>query len=252
MTLRPIEITHKLSDSLAPLEFGEPVTHVYNPLVYARGMHDAYLERFGRDVPREVVLVGMNPGPWGMAQTGVPFGDVDFVGDWMELGNPDSNPAAASIAKPADEHPSRPVEGLDCPRNEVSGSRLWGWARERYGEAQKFFERFFVYNYCPLLFLEESGRNRTPNRLSAEERRALFEPCDAALFDIVEYFEPEFVVGVGAFAERRIKKALKAGGELPFEPAIGRILHPSPASPKANRGWAEQAEAEFIEMGVKL
>lgn len=242
MSSRLIEITEQLKAAVAPMEFAAPVTHVYNPLDYARPLHNAYLEHYGAHTPREVLLVGMNPGPWGMAQTGVPFGDVDFVGDWMNL--------SAPVGKPAAEHPKRPIEGLACPRNEVSGSRLWGWARDHYGAADAFFSRFFVHNYCPLLFLEESGRNRTPNKLKADERRELFEPCDEALRQLVAYFEPDFVIGVGVFATKRVKKALKSyEGQ---QPTIGRILHPSPASPKANRGWAEQAEKELREVGVEL
>jgi single-strand selective monofunctional uracil DNA glycosylase len=237
-----VEITSQLAEDVAPLDFVEPVTDVYNPLVYAQKLHDAYLERFATDSPREILLVGMNPGPWGMAQTGVPFGDVDFVGDWMGLDAP--------VGKPAQEHPKRPIDGLDCPRNEVSGSRLWGWARDRFGEPEAFFERFFVYNYCPLLFLEDSGRNRTPNRLKADERRALFPHCDRALRELVVHLKPTYVIGVGAFATRRVKAAL-AELDTPA-PTIGRILHPSPASPKANRGWAEQAEAELRDIGVDL
>ncbi len=242
MSLSPVEIADQLSEAVSTFECGEPVTHVYNPLEYARPLHHAYLERFAAETPREIVLVGMNPGPWGMAQTGVPFGDVDFVGDWMDL--------HAEVGKPADEHPKREIDGLACSRNEVSGSRLWGWARERYGAADNFFERYFVHNYCPLLFLEESGRNRTPNRLKAAERRELFEPCDRALRQLVDYLEPTYVIGVGAFATKRVKAALK-DLEGPA-PTLGRILHPSPASPKANRGWAEQAEAELREAGVQI
>jgi single-strand selective monofunctional uracil DNA glycosylase len=242
VTRRPIEIADELQQAIISLEFSEPVTHVYNPLDYARPLYEAYLRRFASETPREVLLVGMNPGPWGMAQTGVPFGDVDFVGDWMGLSEP--------VAKPDDEHPKRPVDGLECARNEVSGSRLWGWAREQYGEADRFFSRYYVHNYCPLLFLEDSGRNRTPNKLKADERRELFPPCDEALRQLVTYFEPDFVIGIGVFATKRIKKALQTyDADMP---TIGRILHPSPASPKANRGWAEQAEKELRDVGVEL
>ena len=241
--IRPVEISEQLEEAVSGQEFSDPVDRVYHPLVYAKALHDAYLEAYAQKTPREILLVGMNPGPWGMGQTGVPFGDVDFVGDWMGLDAP--------VGKPDDEHPKRPVEGLDCSRNEVSGSRLWGWARDRYGEAQNFFERYFVHNYCPLLFMEESARNRTPNRLKAAERRELFPHCDEALRQLVDYFEPAFVIGVGAFATKRVEAALKEIDEA-ARPTTGRILHPSPASPKANRGWARQAEEELREVGVEL
>jgi single-strand selective monofunctional uracil DNA glycosylase len=241
MTHPLVRISEDLTREVDDMTFQDPVERVYNPLVYAKSLHDAYLENFGDRTPREVLLVGMNPGPWGMGQTGVPFGDVDFVGDWMGL--------SAEVGKPDNEHPKRPVDGLDCDRNEVSGSRLWGWAKDRYETADQFFERYFVHNYCPLLFLEDSGRNRTPNKLKADERRELFPHCDRSLRSIIEYLEPTFVVGVGAFATRRVKAALKP---LENKPIIGRILHPSPASPQANKGWAPQAEEQLEEIGIDL
>lgn len=236
-----IEISRSLTASLAPLTFEAPVTHVFNPLTYAAPLHEGYLRAFGARTPRPILLVGMNPGPWGMGQTGVPFGDVDFVRDWMGIDG--------AVFPPPDAHPKRPITGLACPRNEVSGSRLWGWARDRFGVARAFFEHVFVHNYCPLLFLEDSGRNRTPNKLKKAERDALFPPCDRALRALVAHFEPTWVIGVGAFAERRVKAAMR---ELDRPPSVGRILHPSPASPKANRGWAAQADAELLALGVDL
>src|SRR3954447_15605631 len=160
-----IRISRALAREVDRLTFAEPVTHVYNPLRYAADLHEAYLRRFGEG-KKAVVLLGMNPGPFGMAQTGVPFGDVAVVRDWMGL--------SASVGKPPREHPSRPVHGLDCARSEVSGTRLWGWARERYGTPDRFFERYFVVNYCPLAFLESTGRNRTPDKLPAPEQEPLF------------------------------------------------------------------------------
>jgi len=214
------------------------VTHVYNPLLYARRPHELFLERFGSG-KKEVVLIGMNPGPFGMAQTGVPFGDVGFVRDWMGI--------EADVARPKNEHPKRPVLGFDCERSEVSGSRLWGWAQKRFGPPEEFFSRFFVVNYCPLVFLESTGRNRTPDKLPTEEREALQAVCDEALRSAVAILEPDLVVGIGAWAAKRAKAAL---AEL--DAPIGTVLHPSPASPKANRGWASQAEKELRALGVRL
>jgi single-strand selective monofunctional uracil DNA glycosylase len=206
---------------------------VYDPLVYAWDLHRRYLEAFG-DGEGRVVLVGMNPGPFGMAQTGVPFGEVAAVRDWMGL--------SGSVGRPDPEHPKRPVLGLDCGRSEVSGRRLWGWARDRYGTAAAFFARFFVINWCPLAFLEASGRNLTPDKLRASERAALFPICDRALRAAIEVLRPRAVVGVGGFAEERARAAL-AGLDLP----IGRILHPSPASPLANQGWEAAVDRELAE-----
>jgi len=134
--------------------------------------------------------------------------------------------------------------GLDCHRSEVSGARLWGWAKDRYQSPTAFFERFFIWNYCPLSFMVESGANLTPDKLSKEERAALYAPCDRALVRLVETIGPRMVIGVGKFAETRAKKVL--GDRV----AIATVLHPSPASPIANRGWAPQAEAQLQALGV--
>jgi len=233
-----VEVSRDLSQAVSRLEFGGAVTHVYNPLQYARRPHEIYLDRFGAR-PVEVVLVGMNPGPFGMAQTGVPFGDVGFVRDWMGI--------EAPVDRPGDEHPKRPVLGFDCERCEVSGSRLWGWARERFGSPERFFARFFVINYCPLLFLESTGRNRTPDKLSSDERGALLPACDEALRSAIDVLDPRVVVGVGAWATKCALAALGKDG-----PQVGTLLHPSPASPRANRGWASQAERDLLGLGIKL
>jgi single-strand selective monofunctional uracil DNA glycosylase len=233
-----VEVSRDLSRAVSRLEFGGAVTHVYNPLQYARRPHEIYLDRFGAR-PVEVVLVGMNPGPFGMAQTGVPFGDVGFVRDWMGI--------EAPVDRPGDEHPKRPVLGFDCERSEVSGSRLWGWARERFGSPERFFARFFVINYCPLLFLESTGRNRTPDKLSSDERGALLPACDEALRSAIDVLDPRVVVGVGAWATKCALAALGEDG-----PQVGTLLHPSPASPRANRGWASQAERDLLGLGIKL
>ena len=232
-----VKISRRLSRAVDKLEFSPPVTHVYNPLSYARAPHEAYLERFGGRTGRSVML-GMNPGPWGMAQTGVPFGEVALVRDWLGI--------EGKVRKPKHEHEKRPVLGFACERSEVSGSRLWGWARERYGKPEAFFAKFFVINYCPLSFMEESGRNFIPEKLPAEEREPLFEACDDALRKMIDVLEPDMLIGIGTFAEKRARKVL--GDAVP----IGSILHPSPASPKANRGWVPLAEAELEALGVEL
>lgn len=222
----------------AALRFRPPVALVYNPLQYAWEPHRRYLERYGQ-APRPILLLGMNPGPFGMAQTGVPFGDVGSVRDWLGIDAP--------VGQPADQHPKRPVLGFGCPRTEVSGQRLWGWARQRFGSPEAFFAQAFVANYCPLVFMTETGRNLTPDKLSAAERRPLFAACDQALRQTVQALQPEVVVGIGGFAEQRARVALADGGLR-----IGRVLHPSPASPAANRGWAGQAERELSALGLRL
>lgn len=222
-----ISVVRGLSRRVARFHPQPPAAHVYNPLAYARGPVEEYLRRFGGGRGR-VLLVGMNPGPWGMAQTGVPFGDVEAVRDWMGI--------SGEVKRPAAEHPRVPVMGFDCHRREGSGKRLWGWARERAGTADRFFSDFFVWNYCPLCFLDEGGANLVPDKLARADREALTAMCDPALARVLEILQPRAAVGVGAFAEARLRAVAPAG--LP----VVRLLHPSPANPAANRDWAGEAD----------
>lgn len=233
-----VDIALRLRRDVARLRFAPPVAYVYDPLDYAWEAHRAYLERYGSGEPK-ILLLGMNPGPFGMAQTGVPFGDVGMVRDWLGI--------VAPVGRPAREHPKRPVLGFDCPRGEVSGQRLWGWARDTFGTPQRFFERFFIANYCPLVFMEKSGRNLTPDKLPRAESAALFAACDAALRRTVEQLRPEYVVGVGRFAGDRAAAALKG-----TQVRLGAVPHPSPASPAANRGWAAQMTRALNELGIRV
>ena len=233
-----ITIARDLRSRVDRLQFGSPVSHVYNPLDYAWTMHRESLLRYGGG-PKEILLLGMNPGPWGMAQTGVPFGEIAAVRDWLDI--------RSDIGRPKDEHPKRPVLGLDCQRSEVSGRRLWGWAEAVFTTPDAFFKTFFVGNYCPLQFLEENGRNLTPDKLTSADRQPLLEICDDALRQTVQVLQPRLVVGVGTFAEKRARSVLGDDGSR-----IGRILHPSPASPAANRGWGEAATRQLTDLGVVL
>ena len=232
-----LHIADLLVADLQDLHFSDPVTHVYNPLDYARAPYELYVKRYGRG-RREVVLLGMNPGPWGMLQTGVPFGEVNKVRDWLGID--------AFVGKPPHEHPKRPVQGFACKRSEVSGTRLWGWAQDAFGTPKRFFQRFFVVNYCPLAFFDAVGRNITPDRLPVKERKALAAACDAALRRTIETFKPRYVIGVGRFAASRAEAALKG-----LDVTVGGILHPSPASPAANQNWAAKATAQLESYGIE-
>ncbi len=238
--MEPSKITEALVKDLRKLSFAEPVTHVYNPLIYAKASHTEYLERYGSNKV-DYVLLGMNPGPFGMVQTGVPFGEIEAVRDWMGIQKP--------VRRPKLEHPKRPIEGFDCSRREISGARLWGWAKERFLTPARFFRRFAVLNYCPLAFLEQSGRNRTPDKLPPAERASLVGCCDKALAKFIRFYEPKMVIGIGVYAHKRADQVLEAEG---LNLATGRILHPSPASPVANRGWAAAAEKQLEALKVPL
>ena len=202
-------------------------SHVYNPLVYAWEAHREYLRRYGAKRGR-VLLLGMNPGPWGMAQTGVPFGDVLTVREWFRI---DMHLGATLPA----QHPKYPIRGMACHRNEGSGSRLWRWAESRIGTPDDFFERFFVWNYCPLLFIK-NGRNLTPEHLSRPEAAALAVVCDRALAAVVRALAPVAMVGIGRYAQQRATALLGADADVRY------LIHPSPANPTANRDWPAMAE----------
>ena len=236
--MQPVAISRWLAREVDALVFRAPTACTYNPLVYARKPHEAYLARYaGRGI--EALLLGMNPGPWGMAQTGVPFGEVGLVREFLGIEEP--------VRQPQQVHPRRPIEGFACTRSEVSGRRFWGWARERFGSPMAFSQRFLVANYCPLVFMEASGRNRTPDKLPAAEREPLFEVCDEALRRLVAWCAPARVIGIGNFAAARAREALGSSG-----PPIMSILHPSPASPAANRGWVAQVERQLRTHGIEL
>jgi single-strand selective monofunctional uracil DNA glycosylase len=231
-----IAAARELSTQVDRLKFKSPVKHVYNPLDYAWAAHEKYLRKFGNGKKR-VVFIGMNPGPFGMVQTGIPFGEIAAVRDWLKI--------SAKIGKPAQYNPKRPVLGFDCPNSEVSGRRLWGLFAERFGSSEKFFKEHFVANYCPLAFVEQSGANFTPNKLPPSEKNPLLEICDEHLRKTLEILEPEWLIGIGGFAAER-GKIVSEGLKI----KIGQILHPSPASPKANRGWAKIATQELQKQDV--
>ena len=233
-----IDLSRKLADDLGGFHFSAPVSHTYNPLVYARAPHELYLNRFGSGKKR-VFLLGMNPGPYGMAQTGVPFGEISAVRDWMGI--------TAPVGKPILEHPKRPIDGFACMKSEVSGRRLWGLFSEKFPKPEHFFAHHYVANYCPLIWMSTTGANLTPDKLSTAEMEPIEAICLDHLTAVIRLLEPVILIGIGGFAEARLHRAAeKTGGQY----QIGRILHPSPASPAANRGWAQAAEKQLKEQGV--
>ena len=237
---RLVEAARVLTRELKPLPFADPVSHVYLPTEYARTSHETYLEQYGAG-PKKVLMLGMNPGPWGMAQTGVPFGEIPAVRDWMGI--------STSVDKPENEHPKRPVEGFDCERSEVSGRRLWGLFSETFPNPDDFFRDHFVSNYCPLVWMGETGKNITPDKLPKAEMEPVETACRKHLATVIDTLQPEWLIGVGAYAEKKLIEAVKEYfPDTEFK--TGKILHPSPASPIANRGWEPQAEKQLLGMGV--
>ena len=231
-----ISAARRLRRAVNLLTFSSPVEHVYNPLQYAWRAYEQYVVKYGA-TPKRVVFLGMNPGPFGMVQTGVPFGEVKAVRDWLKI--------VTGIRPPRLQHPRRPILGFDCPRSEISGLRLWGLFAKRFRTAEAFFADHFVLNYCPLAFLEETGRNRTPDKLPDSERAPLLAACDEHLRAAIKLLRPAWVIGIGQFAFGRAQKVLTGG-----DSQLGQVLHPSPANPTANRNWEKVVTGQLVELGV--
>ncbi|MBT3771883.1 MAG: single-stranded DNA-binding protein [Euryarchaeota archaeon] len=215
------------------------VCYATNPLDYAASAHEQYLQKWG-GLGAQTILLGMNPGPWGMGQTGVPFGATGVVQEILGITN-------AEIIHPSGAHPKRPVSGLSLERQEVSGTRLWNLLLQHYGTSERIFENVFVLNHCPLLLLGESGKNLTPDKLTGEATRKILSTCDEHLLKVVEILKIKKIIGVGKYAEKRAKIAIPNHKKLGIE--IDTVWHPSPASPLANKNdgmdWRANVSAKL-------
>jgi single-strand selective monofunctional uracil DNA glycosylase len=240
MTADLVAAARRLRRDVEAINFAR-ASYRYNPLLYAWEPHQEYLRRYGQGPPGRTLLVGMNPGPWGMAQTGVPFGDPVMVRDWMGIDG--------RILPFPGAHQRCPVMGFASHRREGSGTRLYGWAQRRYGSAEAFFARNFVLNYFPLLLLDSDGINLTPAILPASERSAVAAVCDPYLREAVKAVEPSCVAGVGKYATEQVRRVV---AELGLEIPTPCLLHPSPANPMANSNWEQLVESELCSVGVVL
>ncbi len=237
LSLKLIEETNRFLNDLTALAPSNRAFAVYNPLEYAREPYIDYLKKYGNS-KKDVFFLGMNPGPWGMAQTGIPFGEITTVKEWLRI--------EGTILTPDIQHPKRPVTGWETTRSEVSGRRLWNLFKERFSTPENFFETGFVGNYCPLVFMEESGRNLTPDKLPKEEKESLFRICDLHLKNMVDILSPRYLIGIGKFAEKRLNAVFRDCGKY----KIASIIHPSPANPAANRDWNGAVSAKLSELGI--
>ncbi|XP_043939883.1 single-strand selective monofunctional uracil DNA glycosylase [Protopterus annectens] len=235
---RFLQVELNLNLRLKELCFTDPIHYVYNPVEYAWETHRCYVDKYCQST-KEVLFLGMNPGPFGMAQTGVPFGEVSHVKEWLQI--------TGKVEKPEKEHPKRPIRGLDCTQSEVSGARFWGYFKNTCKEPKAFFCSCFVHNHCPLIFMSESGKNLTPSDLPAAQREQLLQICDDALCQAVQVLGVKMVIGVGKFAEQRARKAFSAAG---MEVRVEGVMHPSPRNPIANKGWENIIHAKLQELEV--
>ncbi|XP_069509357.1 single-strand selective monofunctional uracil DNA glycosylase [Ambystoma mexicanum] len=235
---RFLQVELELNLRLKALSFQEPVHYIYNPLEYAWDPHQAYVRKYCQN-QKEVLFLGMNPGPFGMAQTGVPFGEVKHVKNWLQI--------SGQIYKPNPEHPKRPIRGMECPQSEVSGARFWGFFKSLCQEPDVFFRSCFVHNHCPLIFMNQTGKNLTPTDLPLVQRENLLQICDEALCQAVKVLGVKTVIGIGRYAEARARKALLAAG---MDICVKGVMHPSPRNPQANKGWDSIIKRQLEELGI--
>ncbi len=228
----------KLCEKINNLNFSSKIDFIYNPLNYAFEGFKCYVNKFVHENLRGL-FIGMNPGPFGMAQTGIPFGEINHVKFWLGIDN-------LKIYKPENESKNYPVNGLNCTKSEISGKRLWGLFREKFITPENFFNKYFVINYCPLMFI--AGKNLTPDKLNINDRKILFEICDESLKNIVEILKPEFLIGVGKFAFERSEIAMKNKNKNKNIQVV-KILHPSPASP-LSVNWGEKVTEQLKNYGI--
>ncbi len=74
-----------------------------------------------------------------------------------------------------------------------------------------------------------SGANVTPDKLAAAEMRPVEDASLAHLRQVIAILNPQFLIGVGAYAEQRLREA----------------------APTSNRDWAGTARKQLIEAGVR-
>ena len=234
---RLISRTLRLRDEVDALSFTYD-GYIYNPLDYAWDMHRTFLERYVHQ-GAPVLMLGMNPGPFGMMQTGVPFGEINAVRNYLCLDLP--------VGKPQLEHPGRPVLGMATTRSEGSGKRLWGLVSSRWPDPEGFFAIHSMFNYCPLGFLDKgsTAKNFTPDHLPKEERKALEAVCDSYLRDVIAMINPRALIGIGKYAEQKLQSVNEDSSRI-----VASIIHPSPGNPQANVDWNGKTTERMKELGL--
>ncbi len=225
-------------DDLIPtlLKEQDKLEIIYNPLHYAWKPHQEYITRFAGNGAK-ILMIGMNPGH-GMGNTGVPFGCPEQVKEFLGINN-------LEVKQPRMSHPKRIVVGLEQPKPEVSGRRIWSLLKELYTTPEKTSESIYIVNHCPLWMFNEKGQNITPEKLTGASASKLFELCDQHLREIIEIMDIEVVIGVGNYAASRATIALND-----LNVVVTKIPHPSPANPLANRDkgeyWKNIAKNEIL------
>lgn len=229
-----IDLTEEFNKKLNELQFDFD-GFVYNPLNYASLLHNQFLNRNTNTIDN--LFMGMNPGPFGMAQNGVPFGATSKVKDFLKING--------SVDLVLDAHPKLPIVGLEMKREEESGKRFWSVMEEIYGNCEEFFKHSFATNYCPLAFIDKgsTAKNITPDKLSKQDQKKIELVCDEFLEKQINILKPKRIIAIGRYSE---KMALKNKDKI----EVLYLFHPSPANPKGFSYWKEGKAKEDIEKWV--
>ena len=234
-----IKASRRLVQQCALIEFPEDINLIYNPLEYAAAPYEEYLTKFAA-TPKKNIFIGINPGPWGMVQTGIPFGEVNAVKNYLKIKKAPQTPMTMN--------PVLPILGQSCSRAEVSGKRLWGLIAATFPQADDFFAENLVFNYCPLFFSRVVGPKRenvTPDKLPREIRTQLYAPCDEFLIQTAKLLRPKFLIGVGGFAHKRLTEIFPDSNYI-----IDSITHPSPLNARANKNFFGLAGDKLRALGA--
>jgi len=235
-----VNATRLLSARLEPVRAALPAAGLkavaaIDPTSYAFGNYTRFMQ-LAASGPRLALFVGMNPGPHGMAQTGIPFGDVDTAR--VLLGGADTIDPLPGLR--AASGAAWDCKGLAYHRGEQSGMRLWSALSQLCGSPQAALERCCIVNYCPLYMVGPELENITPSDLPRRHdiTRALEAACDEHLRQLVLGLEVKTVLSFGSYAHASARRALSG-----FPVDFYTTPHPSP-----RRGSA----AEWIASALPL
>lgn len=231
-----LDIECDLNNELNELQFPKNITHIYNPIVYALNLHCQYIKKF-LNGKKKVMLIGMNPGPNGMVQNGVPFGNTNTVKNLMKI--------QGQVDQPPSLNPKRPVTGLSCTTEEPSGVRIWNLLQKLAGSLEVFGEQCFLHNFCPLAFFDEQGKNITPSELKGKIKSTLRDICLKYLEKEIQLIQPEIIIAIGSYVGDSLRKLSKQSIYVRTNIKILQLAHPSPRSLN-NNNWPEKA-TEFFE-----
>ncbi|KAF7991960.1 hypothetical protein HCN44_010761 [Aphidius gifuensis] len=203
-----LNIELNLSINLDKLNYNNPIDYIYCPIIYAKTVHFNYLNKYCRD-KKNIMILGMNPGPWGMSQTGVPFGEINIVIDWLKING--------HIDKPKRQHEQRQVDGFSCKRSEISGRKFWSLFKKLSNNPDTFFRHCFLRNFFkPTIIIII---------IAGPEQKKLQEFCDQALIEVIKILDVKVIIGVGRFSEQRAKKVVKTAK---LSTKVLWMIHPSP------------------------